>query len=669
MSEANCTKPAGAASSAAPPLPSDFASWTPEAKAKYVEELRQKKNELLRKAGRPEEPAPAPPAKQYPATKYGYAFVGSKHGNTGNDDDMFFEDEDYDDEDEDEYDDEDLEMFERGLESAAASSHTPVSVTSSSAFVEAAMAVDGSGETVKTDPLAKREFLGDFELLRLAKMGDVQCFKDFEVAMQADVKTFVDNRHRNALHYAVDAGCEELVDYLLAKGVPCIADEKGMTPVHVAVLLQRSQQLLTKLGGTSDTFEKLMDRFAPPVPKFVLSKAPPTAKPAARPRMFWSNSPPAAASGILPSLQLEIFEPQKQHPAGCRTQFYNLTNKLIENSIFTWAKAFDSEEAFSPLYHRCLGIGATHPTQVGAPLAVAGSVLALPLNGHVISKAGGTSLARPAQCGQLHVSGWIERQGVAVRLLGSLAAQLKQLQAGCAFFRCRERLPLEPVCLVKWLRRCIDPLAVIGRVDVACEILPDFFDYEEKLRVDAAVKGYLPLVPQDPTKPPAWTIVSADDADTVARLFQFYAKNVGVQAELHWCPDDPQDMALLAQIFSVFVKVSPTTGVVTDFFALRVLNPRDSEVKIQGALIVLSLFTTITGEAKVLEIAKLLRQYNFSVLFATNTCGFTDSDLSKAQFEEIEAYREYLYVAKSEGSSMLAAGVAAPKVFLPIGPL
>ena len=337
--------------------------------------------------------------------------------------------------------------------------------------------------------------------------------------------------------------------------------------------------------------------------------------------------------------------------------------------MFTWAKAFDSEEAFAPLYSQCLGIGAIHPTsESDSSLRVAGSILALPLNGQIVSKQSG-ALDRPIACGQLHVAGWIEHKGVAVRIMRELTSKLREFQASAAIFRSRERLPLEPVCLVKWLRRCINPLAVIARVDIACEIMPDFFNYEERLRVDAAVKGYMPLIPLDPSKAAAWTRVDAADGDTISSVFQLYTANISAQAELYWRPQGPNDIAMLAKIFYIFVKKSPTTGNVTDFFVLRVLNPRDAEIQVQGAVIVLSLFTTIPGEAKVLEIAKLLRQHNFSVLYATNTCGFTDSDLSKAQFEEIESYREYLYVAKSESASMITAAVAASKVFLPVGPL
>ncbi|PWU99103.1 hypothetical protein C4B63_10g165 [Trypanosoma cruzi] len=104
------------------------------------------------------------------------------------------------------------------------------------------------GETVETGPNARRCTVGDFELLRLAKMGDLLSFKEFSAIVGIDPTAFQDNHGRNALHYAADSGGISMLQYLIEKKVPFTRDEKKMTPVDIAVLNQHKDaaRLLTE---------------------------------------------------------------------------------------------------------------------------------------------------------------------------------------------------------------------------------------------------------------------------------------------------------------------------------------------------------------------------------------------------------------------------------------
>lgn len=205
------------------------------------------------------------------------------------------------------------------------------------------------GEIVETSSeacAAARRTIGDFEVFRLARQGGsvLEACKEVAQLLGIDIHTSIDNAERNILHYAVDSGDVELVRALRQFGVPVKPDAKGMTPAHVAVVISGADEekgqthhthngsrlpsslkgnesksgaalleallaaLATEAGVASrPSFaalavlspeererDKVLQRWAPPPPRFVFSApapAPPVLPHGAPARRFWGRLP------------------------------------------------------------------------------------------------------------------------------------------------------------------------------------------------------------------------------------------------------------------------------------------------------------------------------------------------------------------------------------------
>lgn len=134
---------------------------------------------------------------------------------------------------------------------------------------------------------AKSSTSGDNDILRYAKLGDIESFRNEENIEGVNPATFLDNNHRTCLHYAADGGSAELVKYLLERGLsPMQPDDKGITPLAIAVILQRKAcvDLMAEHVRTKEksfVASSMLDPVAqsqaliPSPPRFVMSKGAP----------------------------------------------------------------------------------------------------------------------------------------------------------------------------------------------------------------------------------------------------------------------------------------------------------------------------------------------------------------------------------------------------------
>lgn len=86
----------------------------------------------------------------------------------------------------------------------------------------------------------QRRTIGDFELLRLAKIGDKESFYQFASMTHTTIASFEDNQKRNALHYAADSGNLILIRALHEDrrvfDALNVSDVKGLLPIDIALL-------------------------------------------------------------------------------------------------------------------------------------------------------------------------------------------------------------------------------------------------------------------------------------------------------------------------------------------------------------------------------------------------------------------------------------------------
>lgn len=89
---------------------------------------------------------------------------------------------------------------------ATQSDHAASTSSTQTTFYRIEESEMNTGTVIATEANVQRRTIGDFELLRLAKVGDKESFYHFASMTHTTIASFQDNQKRNALHYAADSG-------------------------------------------------------------------------------------------------------------------------------------------------------------------------------------------------------------------------------------------------------------------------------------------------------------------------------------------------------------------------------------------------------------------------------------------------------------------------------
>lgn len=669
----------------------------------------------------------------YPPPKLGYAYTSGSGGNGAGEFDEFEEDMYDDDDDIDDDYDEAMDHFEAELQQRdlMQGGGTPLSSSdagSVSAFgggVDLASLAAGAegGRMLLTDPMARRKEVGDFELLRLAKMGDLLSFKEFEPHLHTAVHTFFDNNGRDALHYAVDGGCLELVKYLVEQRSMSLRKDEKMkaTPLDMAVLLGRAEiarYLTSRFPVDPKSFDEALQMFAPSPPRFCLSKAAPQMQPAIRERSFWTANP--AVRSVTEGFR---FTAENVHPEDSPAAFETIVAVLnrpacgSHHGIDSWTLPIDRIILSAALGQTeggncapCHVVGVTAmsaqdvPSPAGIGIAIGGTSAQSTRAPLVVTiRQSQQNAAATSPCvlfGAFTVVPLHQNRGINALLMETMKKTLRgasSTAAGAApttppttvvgVFRCKERLPPQPVSLIKWFRRSLRPMQLFtSDMLLACsEVYPDFFGYDDRLRVDWVAKE-TPGPAQRTTATLTNWVAFSPETCTPETLVMYYG---GITALLKkvtspeatflalecTTPEAMLQVFLNAGLQTFVIPTADATSI-SDIVCLRLRESREQDSAQQGtrlrcATSVFCAFTTITGEKRPLELVAIASNLECDVLYVPNTCGLTDADFSKAMFEESDNCREYLYAVRddteSEPKSVVAAMMPAAKVFFPLG--
>lgn len=556
-------------------------------------------------------------------------------------------------------------------------------------------AAEEAFNVVDTDKSAptRREF-GDFEALRLAKMGDTESLKLFCQINQINLVTFADNHNRNALHYAADAGAPSLLRFLIEElKVPYTEDERHLTPLDIAILngydvegeigtLLRSS---AKSAGHADgaeniakKFEQVLHTHAPAPPKFVMSKPVPKAAVATRPRRFWAGVAPDMPSSNDPlsissskGCDIDATTAGEVANAICQLECHGRFDGLLplqrshgSSSCQKWIMAMATEaEKFTGVV----------VAQVFQDSRLKGKALK------------SSNPPRVAVAAHLSVAPQKRGTAVAAQLMHTLRMSLLSTAPDISAVIFSSSLQLEKppsmLAAVKWYRRILDAKSILASDD-AYGIYPEFQDYDEVLRSDAICKGAVPasLASAYSAVLPSWCVMDSSSDEACTILLQFIqSSSVGESSgvELACVPESIEELRrgwLSQPDTRAYARMENSK--VIDFVVFRLRDGRSStgvsstmEVDAVGADVVYALLTSLKGTAKV-DHMMLLAQMLLKVklLYIPTLFGIVESDLAKSNFEELPSNREYLYVIcpKTLREYDGLATVASSRVALPI---
>ena len=520
---------------------------------------------------------------------------------------------------------------------------------------------------------AKSSTSGDNDILRYAKMGDLEAFRNEENIEGVDPVTFRDNNGRTCLHYAADGGSEALVNYLLGRGLSAVArDEKGITPLAIAVILQRKGcvELLAEHARTvekSFVASSLLDPVAqgasliPMPPRFVMSKGAPPLGPN-RPHAFWGVHQNTNVDGITPiDFSSEAFNAEGV------LKFLNSADSAAAGSYYAW---------LSPL----------HPLLISR--SPSGTFAICTPNCDVFSMAslmkGATLLAGPtrravstavALVGATAIAPCYRKGGDAVTAFSLMRTALRNKHAQVGVFTSAADGPAHvcgPVARVKWYRRTLNTLQLIDNTSptIVRELYPDFAKYEATLRIDSHLKG---LFHGSNKVSLQW--VNVKEAGPEAALayakaiLKFMDTELARTSECHFLFDSVDDLINnLLSVNEVYAVGTPER--VTDVVVLGARVSREKAADgatplATAAIHVFSLFTSLAGEERLLEMAKLAGSLmGADVFYASNTHGISEDNMRAAMFDEQAAYGTNLFVMGENFTSAISK-VAPAKVYLP----
>ncbi|RNF21715.1 uncharacterized protein Tco025E_03496 [Trypanosoma conorhini] len=535
------------------------------------------------------------------------------------------------------------------------------------------------GETVETGPNARRCTVGDFELLRLAKMGDLLSFKEFAAAVGIDPAVFQDNHGRNALHYAADSGSVAMLQYLIEQQVPFTRDEKKMTPVDIAVLNQHNgaakllAETFSEAAEALKSYEEAIEAFTQPPPKFTMSKPAPPAPKESRQRSFWKNK--AAGAAATPATTdtfatpLTVSQLTEAHHDQVVRALGGVSLTRDSHGFHNWLPPAESATLAATLPHATV-VGAMQT--VDGEEALRGVVVAVPLGGSLVGKSGALKAEDPVLVTQLAVSPTSRASNVATLMMAELQNSLQASKRTTVVFRSQLQLPVPAVGLLKWSQRSIAPGSVM-RQRHSTEVFPDFYTYDEILRADIVAKHALTksFCAQKASHREGWCGVDRGNLEQVKLVHAFVAENAAKLFDVAYVPDTTEDLlrVVAAEGLSAFVYVSPASGAITDFVVLRLRNPeRPTGEGHAAAMCVYAIFTSFKGSEKAEEVLVLCEKLKCETVLIPNTFGFLDGELSRANFEELLLCREYLYVLRAPTESALPptplSKVAIPCAFI-----
>ncbi|KAH9599015.1 Ankyrin repeat-containing domain [Trypanosoma melophagium] len=515
------------------------------------------------------------------------------------------------------------------------------------------------GETVETGTTVRRSTVGDFELLRLAKMGDLFSFKEFASLMGIDPVNFRDNHERNALHYAADSGSLPMIKYLIEMKVPFTSDEKMMTPLDIAALNKHKEavELILKefpqAAQVMKSHEDAVEAFMRQPPKFTMSKPAPPPLQESRPRAFWKSDNNGVNTINTPDdvTVTQLNDAQHELVASALNDM-SLTHE--SHGLHNWLPPTESA-ALTAVLPRSIVVGAMRTTDGNKVLT--GSVLAVPLGGSLVGKKGAVKISNPFLITQLAVHPSFRGANIAALMMIELEKLIKSAGGSAVVFRSSLQLPVQAIGMVKWSRRAIAPCSVFKRRHAA-EVFPDFFQYDDVLRADIITKNALTRAFRAQKVPHSkgWCVVDRSNRDQVKLVYEFMLSNVTNMFELAYVPATEDDVlaSVITDGISAFVYVSPTTGAITDLVVLRVRDSVGKKDESKSVVqCVYAIFTSFKGAEKAEEILILAELLDCETVLIPNMFGFVDSDLSKAMFEELLHCREYLYALKSTTESVM----------------
>ncbi|KEG08869.1 hypothetical protein DQ04_06281040 [Trypanosoma grayi] len=535
------------------------------------------------------------------------------------------------------------------------------------------------GETVATGPGARRCTVGDFELLRLAKMGDLISFTEFAAVIGADPTTFRDNHERNALHYAADSGDIAMLQHLIDRKVPYTKDEKGMTPVDIAALNQHEAAVkllaaaFPQAAEALKSYEEAVEAFARPPPRFTMTKPVPPAPKESRPHIFWKkdegDTTTAAAASVVTNEGVAVSQLDATQHEWIIRALSGMTLSHGSHGFHNWLPPAEAATLSAVLPHATV-VGATQAVE--GEDTICGVVLAVPLGGSLIGKNGTVNMKNTLLVTQLAVHPSRRGANVAALLMAELQRLLREAGNSSVVFHSALQLPVPAVGLVKWYRRSIVPCSAL-RHRYAAEVFPDFYQYDDVLRADIVTKNALTKAFRDQKLPhcESWCTVDRTSGEQLNFLLDFVVRHAPTMFDFAYVPENTEDMlaSVIADGLNAFVYVSPVTGAITDLVVLR-LRSSDAETNAHktAAQCVYSIFTTFKGTEKAEEVLILAEMLKCETVLIPSMFGFVDSDLSKAMFEELLASREYLYVLKAPTESVVPptplSKVAIPCTFI-----
>jgi hypothetical protein len=579
------------------------------------------------------------------------------------------------------------------------------------AQVSATRHADEGVDIVATDKMAQRpRELGDFEALRLVKMGDMASMLAFGTACGIDWRTFSDNRGRNALHYAADAGSAALIRKVAGDlHVPYVADEQQLTPLDIAVLNGHNDvttdEVVAALVEAATTarhadarmadpkavtsLESVLQAHAPAPPKFVMSKPVPKPTEGSGVRTFWS---PAASNTAPSPVQCSSGVDKSAEDMDAVTA---AVNALDQHGRFEWLLPVKRGSQVPcerwQISRTVSGGGDSGDGVTSATSATTGIVVAQVLTNAALKgpaalniKKAGDAPARVAVAAHLGVKGSARRAGVATSLLHALRSRIRE-EAGdspsaVAFFASGSQLPRPPTPLatVKWYRRVFDAVSVHAS-DSAYDVFADFYQYDTVLRADAVLKGALPnsLSAKYDADMPSWCTVDPSSEEQCALVLTFTAAKAGTPESGVDLACVPQDVAELRRSclshpdHRTYVRTN-AQGVVTDLVVFCCRDARkhaDANSDTFAAEVVWALFTSVTGTAKadhmMLLASKLL---SAKMLLVPTLFGITESDLAKSNFDELTSCREFIYAVSPLTLSDVdgLSAIPAAKLSLPL---
>ncbi|KPI90701.1 hypothetical protein ABL78_0137 [Leptomonas seymouri] len=576
------------------------------------------------------------------------------------------------------------------------------------AQVSATCYADEGIHVVDTDKSVKhRRGFGDFEVLRLAKMGDMTSMLYFGSASGVNWKSFVDNHGRNALHYAADAGSAALIRKLVDDlCVPYIADEKQLTPLDIAVLnghhdvatdevvatlvaaatAARSADAKLADPSVTKTLESLLLAHAPAPPKFVMTKPVPKPEKGSGARSFWSATAAAPSSSAVPVRCSSGKDMSSEELAAVTSA----VNALDHHGRLGWLLPV-ARGSQAPCEHwqvaLCVGSG---DGESGATTTTTGIVVAQVLANAALKgsaaleiKAPGDAPVSVAIAAHLGVHRSARRTGVAASLLRALQKHLCNEEAGGAsnavvFFASDAQLPYPPtpIATVKWYRRVFDAVSVHAS-NSAYDVFPDFYNYDAVLRADEVLKGAIPesLFTNYAAELQAWCSVDPSSEEQCALVLDFMTTKAGTPESNVDLACVPLDMAELRRSYlghpdhRTYARID-AQSTVTDLVVFRRRDARkEADAEYFAAEVVFALFTSVAGKAKVDHMMLLSSELLAAKMLLVPTLfGITDSDLAKSNFDELASSREFVYgVSPSTLKDVAGLGaVPAAKLALPL---